>query len=512
MKDFKIVLLFALIFGATVSQAQQLPVYTNYIIKPMLYNPATVGLEEDVVLTTNFRKHYNRANGSPVTGWAGFDMPIRKQNFGIGANFAIDNVGARNNVSGSVYYAYHIPFSKEYEHKLSIGLSAGIFHQRFSFIELQPLVENDPALSVNNNGATAFDMNVGINYQWKGLNIGFSVPQILDSKLSFREGGKTSETKATSHLRRHYFLTAGYEIALGKNKNFFLTPQAAMRKVKGLPVQFDGNIMFDWDRKVWVGASFKTANAFKKMASINPFVGFNLKERLDLTYAFGIDTDGTENRDFGQSHEVMMTVKFGKRFREIEKRLDDAEEGIKRNAGAIAVNGQRIDSLSNELDNLGNTVAKNTENIGNNKDAIGETNDNLDQVFKTVEELVAASKERSSDVMYKQVGSVFFKVDSDELTDIAKAKLDALRGALSTPKGEYFIYVAGNASEEAPEDYNMLLSNRRAASVKKYLESIGVQGPIFLLSYGESAPVTASQKTEEERAQNRRVDIFISGK
>ena len=136
--------------------------------------------------------------------------------------------------------------------------------------------------------------------------------------------------------------------------------------------------------------------------------------------------------------------------------------------------------------------------------------DNLENVFNTVEELVEAGKK--SNVIYKKVGSVFFKVDSDELTDEAKAKLDAFKSALSTPEGEYFIYVAGNASEEAPNDYNMLLSAKRSASVKQYLESIGVGGHIFILSYGEEDPMVDPQKTEAERAQNRRADIFISGK
>lgn len=510
MKDFKIIILLALLLSGSLLKAQQLPVYTNYIFQPMLYNPATVGLDGDVILTMNFQKAYNRAAGSPVTGWAGFDMPVMHENIGIGANFSVDNLGAHNNVSGSVYYAYHIPFSETYEHKLSIGLSAGFFHQRFNFIELNPAEANDPILNVNNNGATAFDMNVGINYRFKGLNVGFSVPQVIDSKLIFREGGNVDETQGVSHLRRHYFVSAGYEIAMGKQKNFYLTPSAAMRKIKGIPAQVDGNLIFDWDHQVWAGVSFKTANGFKKAASISPIVGFNIKERLDISYAFATDLDETENTDFGQGHEIMLKVRFGKRFREIEKRLDDVEEGVKRNAGAIAENGERIDSLANELDSLRRDVDINTENIAQNTGDINEINENVQNIFNTVEELVEASK--NSHVMYKKVGSVFFKVDSHKLTDVAKAKLDAFKDALSTPEGEFFIYVAGNASEEAPEDYNLLLSNRRAAAVKQYLESIGVGGHIFILAYGESAPMVDPQRTEEQRAQNRRVDIFISGK
>lgn len=509
MKDSRIIVLLSLLFTCLYVQAQQLPVYNLYMLEETLYNPAYVGTDEDVMLNLDFKKHYNQIAGGPVTGWAGFDMPIRNTNIGIGANFYVDNVGARNNIGGGFSYAYHIPFSEEYTHRLSIGLSAGFFHQRFSFQQLTPYQENDPSLNVNNSGATTFDMNAGINYQWKGLFVGFSVPQVLDSRLRFKEGGNPDTESSTSHLRRHYWVHAGYEAAMGKEKNFFLEPSVAMRKIKGIPVQFDANLMFDWDRQVWVGASYKTANTFEKTASFAAIAGFNIKGRMDISYAMDFDFDATERADFGYGHEISMKVRFGKRFRELEARMDTLEEAVKRNALEIANNGERIDSLEDEMDNVKDQVNANTEGIANNASDINEINENLTNIFNTVEELM-----EKSNVAYKEIGSVYFKVDSDKLTDEAKGRLDAFIGQindLGMRGDEFFIYVAGNASEEAPSDYNMLLSTRRAATVKEYLESKSVGGSIFLLSYGEEAPVVDPQRTEAERAQNRRVDIFISG-
>jgi type IX secretion system PorP/SprF family membrane protein len=500
MKDFKIILLLALLVGCISVHGQQGPVFTNYIFEQTLYNPAHTGLQKDVEMTMNFKKHYNKIAGGPVTGYFGFDMPLMRENIGIGASFVVDRVGPKSNLSGNFAYAYHIPFKSAYEHKLSIGLTAGFFHQGFNFDELVPNETLDNTLNaLNSGGATAFDMAIGMNYRFKGLDVGFSVPQILDSKLVFDRGGNTAENSGISHLRRHYFVSVGYEAALGKEKKHFLTPSAAMRKVKGIPVQFDGNIIYNYDRLVWFGVSFKTANGFAKAASISPIVGFNIKDRMDINYAFQTDLDETENQDFGQGHEVMLKVKFGKRFKEIEDRLDNVEDAVLKNAEAIAQNGERIDSLDDKLDSLADQVNTNTQNIAENAE-------NITNIFNTVEELMA-----SKDVMYKKVGSVFFKVDSHELDATAKAKLDAFKEALSEPVGEYFIYVAGNASEEAPNDYNMLLSARRSAAVKQYLESIGIKGHIFILYYGEESPMVTPQNNEENRAQNRRVDIFISG-
>ncbi len=64
----------------------------------------------------------------------------------------------------------------------------------------------------------------------------------------------------------------------------------------------------------------------------------------------------------------------------------------------------------------------------------------------------------------------------------------------------------GHTCSIGSEEYNMNLSKRRAASVKKYLvDKFGVDGGrIATVGYGETKPV-ASNKTEEGRKRNRRV-------
>ena len=45
------------------------------------------------------------------------------------------------------------------------------------------------------------------------------------------------------------------------------------------------------------------------------------KERLDINYAFATDVNGSENTNLGYGHEVMLTIKFGKRFKVINAKL-----------------------------------------------------------------------------------------------------------------------------------------------------------------------------------------------
>ena len=70
--------------------------------------------------------------------------------------------------------------------------------------------------------------------------------------------------------------------------------------------------------------------------------------------------------------------------------------------------------------------------------------------------------------------------------------------------------LTGHTDSVGTEEYNMGLSRRRAASVKKYLvEKFGIDGSrISTTGYGESNPV-ASNSTSEGRQRNRRVVVEI---
>lgn len=70
--------------------------------------------------------------------------------------------------------------------------------------------------------------------------------------------------------------------------------------------------------------------------------------------------------------------------------------------------------------------------------------------------------------------------------------------------------VIGHADSVGSDEYNLDLSQRRANNVASLLQSGGVQGVRILKEgHGEREPI-ASNATESGRAQNRRVEVFIS--
>ncbi|MBO1110829.1 outer membrane protein OmpA [Bordetella petrii] len=104
----------------------------------------------------------------------------------------------------------------------------------------------------------------------------------------------------------------------------------------------------------------------------------------------------------------------------------------------------------------------------------------------------------------------FFDFDKSTLKPEGRQLLDQVAQQAQGIDLETIIAV-GHTDSIGTEKYNQGLSERRAASVKAYLVSKGVDpNRIYTEGKGELQPV-ASNKTREGRAQNRRVEIEVVG-
>ena len=71
------------------------------------------------------------------------------------------------------------------------------------------------------------------------------------------------------------------------------------------------------------------------------------------------------------------------------------------------------------------------------------------------------------------------------------------------------VELSGNTDSRGTDEYNKKLGERRADSVRQYLTSKGIAASrLKTVSFGEIKPA-ADNKTEQGRAQNRRVDIRV---
>lgn len=74
-------------------------------------------------------------------------------------------------------------------------------------------------------------------------------------------------------------------------------------------------------------------------------------------------------------------------------------------------------------------------------------------------------------------------------------------------KGNLRFTLEGHADERGTDEFNMVLSQKRAASVRKYLVDLGVSGgALDTVGYGENKPAV-NGSNEEAWAANRRVEF-----
>jgi Outer membrane protein and related peptidoglycan-associated (lipo)proteins len=137
---------------------------------------------------------------------------------------------------------------------------------------------------------------------------------------------------------------------------------------------------------------------------------------------------------------------------------------------------------------------------------------NMDKQAKEIKEtLPGAEVERVGEgikVTLKE-NMVNFAFNKSDLQPLAKANLDKLAEILiNNPDTNINIY--GYTDSKGTDEYNLSLSDRRAASVKAYLVSKGIASSrMNTMGMGEASPI-ASNDTEAGRAQNRRVEFAIT--
>lgn len=132
------------------------------------------------------------------------------------------------------------------------------------------------------------------------------------------------------------------------------------------------------------------------------------------------------------------------------------------------------------------------------------------QAREIQEQLPGAQVERVGEGIRLVLGenAVRFDFNKATLTAAAKANLDKLVPVFKNyPDTNIKIY--GYTDSKGADDYNLNLSDQRAAAVKTYLASKGLVNSRFsILGMGEADPI-ADNETEAGRASNRRVEFAI---
>jgi outer membrane protein OmpA-like peptidoglycan-associated protein len=176
----------------------------------------------------------------------------------------------------------------------------------------------------------------------------------------------------------------------------------------------------------------------------------------------------------------------------------DAKQATK---GQLAATGKMLTATGQQL-------ASAQEQLAAEKIAHAEADKRAKDAIDRLAMSVGTVKQETRGVVITLPGGVLFASSKDALLPTAQEKLGQVAEALKN-QGEHKIVVEGHTDSQGSESSNQALSERRAQAVVSYLVSRGVAAEqIRAQGFGLSRPI-ADNKTQEGRANNRRVEIVI---
>ena len=123
---------------------------------------------------------------------------------------------------------------------------------------------------------------------------------------------------------------------------------------------------------------------------------------------------------------------------------------------------------------------------------------------------IAAVKEEARGMVITLSGSVLFASGKFALLNTAMTKLDQVAEALKAQDADKRMVVEGHTDSQGSDRVNQPLSLNRSTAVRDYLVSRGVASEkITAVGMGSTRPIV-DNKSAENRANNRRVEIIVS--
>lgn len=272
-------------------KAQQLPLYANYAFSTYGHNPAFAGHNRRVEGILTHRNHLAGFPGAPTTQLFTASMPIQKYYMGTGIKVIHDRIGITRSTSFSCASNYTITFA---DGKLTAGLELGF--QQYG-IDWDKLELNDPDNALPNTNTNVIIPNggFGLFYDKRTWYVGYSVLNLIKSKLNLNETSSQDEAR----LKRHNYIQAGMAIEL-KNSPVVIEPHTLIKYVVNAPPQVDIGGFASFKRIIGGGMAFRSGDA------IYFTMKYQYQRMLSIGYNYGIRVNSLA-RYSGNSHEFMIS-------------------------------------------------------------------------------------------------------------------------------------------------------------------------------------------------------------
>lgn len=280
------------VFAALTMNAQQEYQVSHNMFNNVGTNPGAVGLEDAICGQLIGRQQWMGFEGAPQTyalsAWsnlntiAGINQPV-----GVGLTMFYDKLGIEQNMKFKLSGNYQFTFGQGI---LSAGLDLGMLQKGINGTP-NPIDAGDPLINGGSAGAwtassMAFDLGFGAFYKAQNLYFGISSSQLMQSSIDW--------TSAKPQLRRHYYITGGYEQPI-MGGSIVLKPNVFI-KSDGAVTTMDLNMLAEWDNTFWGGVSYRTGDAFVALAGINQPLA---NDMLKVGFAYDFTTSAIKDYSSG---------------------------------------------------------------------------------------------------------------------------------------------------------------------------------------------------------------------
>jgi type IX secretion system PorP/SprF family membrane protein len=315
-----------IVCSANKSWAQQLGIFTNYMLNDYYYNPAVVGSKDITIANISYRNQWAGFNEAPTTYMGSvYGSYQGKRKIGLGGTVIGGKSGLLQRTGGYFTYAQHFDLTKDKKLRLGLGLSGGYIQYRMKLYDARVIDNGDDMLTGNVLTTSAFDANSGVYLYHEKFFIGLSGNQLLNYKLPF--------DNSNSRLKPHVYFMGGYNFKFGESKTGADGRAATEKKNELQPsfmlrtsnnrntLQTDISLKYTYNKTFWIGATYRTESA------ICALVGFNYKDRFNVAYAYDYALNKINQYSSG-SHEFWLSYTLSKKKRDLEKEEEELENGV----------------------------------------------------------------------------------------------------------------------------------------------------------------------------------------
>jgi len=276
--------------------AQQVHLHNQYFINKYALSPAYSGSHKSFETFMTYRKSWVGVEGAPQTQNININGAIAK-NMGVGARVIGEQTGIFRSYTIALSYAYHLPISED--QSVHFGLDAGLFGSNVDVSGNKTESATDPI--VMNSGqlnGTTFNANFGLVYKFQDLNIGFVLPQLVETKID----NKDANDNVLYTLKRHYMAHASYSFNI--KQIWTVEPIAVVRTTANSPFFFELSALVKYKQQVWGGLTYR------KNTSIGLSIGGVVYSKVVANYTYELSGQGMLGNS-GGTHEISIGFLIG---------------------------------------------------------------------------------------------------------------------------------------------------------------------------------------------------------